>query len=104
MLTSLVDVFPYFIKSSETSSNGVTKIQAKEFSLLNIIKLLSAIRLYDMTFSELYRSSNIIMKRSYLNYLDLCKHFDLIKQTKLQYSTVYSITEKGKILLDLFRI
>ncbi len=55
-----------------------------------------------MTFSELYSKSNIRMKRSFLNYLDLCINYDFITKKPMGQNVIYSITEKGTIMLNLF--
>lgn len=102
--SSLLETFPYFVKESKQATRDLSKARLREFNVITIMKLLSAIEYCDMTFAELYRSSNICMKRSYLNYLDMCKHFALLEQTKVGLYSVYHITEKGKVLLELFRI
>lgn len=98
--TEILEQFPYFVKHSGHIINDLSKARLREFNVITIIKLLSAIRYCDMTFSELHRSSNICMKRSYLNYLDMCKHFGLIEKR----NGAYHCTDKGKVLLELFRI
>jgi len=99
----IMQAFPYFIKESQEISITSSRIRIRQFSVITIIKLLSALNHYDMSMSELYRMSNIIMKRSYLNYLKMCVNFGFMeKQNRGQYS-YYHITEKGKTLLDLFR-
>lgn len=101
--TELLQVFPYFIQQSRKSTEQYSKIVPKDFRILTVLKLLSCIQYYDMTFSELLRSSNIIMKKSYINYVSMCKHFGLITNTKIGHSSIFSITKKGKIMLGLFK-
>lgn len=102
--TDVLEAFPYFVKDSKKSTNELSKARLKEFNVITIMKLLSAVRYCEMTFSELYRSSNICMKRSYLNYLDMCKHFGLLDQKKVGTHCTYHTSEKGEALLELFRI
>ena len=59
-------------------------------------------KVLSMTFSELYSKSNIRMKRSFLNYLDLCINYDFITKKPMGQNVIYSITEKGTTMLNLF--
>lgn len=99
----LMKAFPYFIKESQNVTSNSSRVWTKDFSVITILKLLSPVNHCDMTMSELYRASNIAMKRSYLNYLRMCVNFELLtKESRHSYS-YYHITEKGKIFLELFR-
>ncbi|MGI0060585.1 MAG: hypothetical protein ACREBJ_12545, partial [Nitrosotalea sp.] len=75
---------------------------ARDFSTISILKLLYQLRGNPMTFSELYVKSNIRMKRSFLNYLHLCTSYNFIKKEPRGSNMVYSITDKGGVMLDLF--
>ena len=55
-----------------------------------------------MTFSDLYSKSKIRMKKSFLNYLHLCMDYNFIQKESVGANMIYSITEKGHIMLNLF--
>jgi predicted transcriptional regulator len=57
-----------------------------------------------MTFSDLYLKSKIRMKKSFLNYLHFCVEYRFIEKQRVGSNVIYSITDKGKIMLDLFTI
>jgi len=42
------------------------------------------------------------MKKSFLNYLHLCVNYNFIKKEAVGPNVIYSITEKGRTMLDLF--
>ncbi|KKK96314.1 hypothetical protein LCGC14_2664020, partial [marine sediment metagenome] len=55
-----------------------------------------------MTFSELYSKSKIRMKRSFLNYLHLCVDYNFVQKKPVGSNVIYSITDKGRVMLNLF--
>ena len=55
-----------------------------------------------MSFSELYSKSNIRMKKSFLNYLHLCINYNFLEKNAVGPNMIYSITEKGQTMLELF--
>jgi len=55
-----------------------------------------------MAFTDLYLSSKIRMKRSFLNYLHLCLDYNFVKREPFEDSVYYSITERGRVMLGLF--
>ena len=97
----VADQFNDFIIQRDEQVLDAVKARTKDFSTLSLLKLLYQIRTNSMTFSELYSKSNIRMKRSFLNYLDLCINYDFITKKPMG-QNVYSITEKGTIMLNLF--
>ena len=98
----VADQFNDFIIQRDEQVLDTVKARTKDFSTLSLLKLLYQIRTNSMTFSELYSKSNIRMKRSFLNYLDLCITYDFIRKKPVGQNVIYSITEKGTIMLDLF--
>ena len=78
------------------------KTRARDFSTISILKLLYQLRCSPMTFSDLYVKSNIRMKRSFLNYLHLFVSYNFIRKDPRGSNMVYSITDKGRTMLDLF--
>ena len=98
----VADQFNDFIIQRDEQVLDAVKARTKDFSTLSLLKLLYQIRTNSMTFSELYSKSNIRMKRSFLNYLDLCINYDFITKKPMGQNVIYSITEKGTIMLNLF--
>ena len=79
----VADQFNDFIIHRDEQVLDAVKARTKDFSTLSLLKLLYQIRTSSMTFSELYSKSNIRMKRSFLNYLDLCITYDLLGKNQL---------------------
>jgi len=52
----------------------------------------------------LYSKSKIRMKKSFLNYLHFCVEYKFIEKERVGSNVIYSITEKGKVMLELFTI
>ena len=98
----VADQFNDFIIQRDEQVLDAVKARTKDFSTLSLLKLLYQIRTNSMTFSELYSKSNIRMKRSFLNYLDLCINYDFITKKPMGQNVIYSITEKGITMLNLF--
>ena len=98
----VADQFNDFIIHRDEQVLDTVKARTKDFSTLSLLKLLYQIRTNSMTFSELYSKSNIRMKRSFLNYLDLCINYDFITKKPMGQNVIYSITEKGVTMLNLF--
>ena len=98
----VADQFNDFIIQRDEQVLDTVKARTKDFSTLSLLKLLYQIRTNSMTFSELYSKSNIRMKRSFLNYLDLCINYDFITKKPMGQNVIYTITEKGTTMLNLF--
>ena len=98
----VADQFNDFIIQRDEQVLDAVKARTKDFSTLSLLKLLYQIKTNSMTFSELYSKSNIRMKRSFLNYLDLCINYDFITKKPMGQNVIYSITEKGVTMLNLF--
>ena len=98
----VADQFNDFIIKRDEQVLDAVKARTKDFSTLSLLKLLYQIRINSMTFSELYSKSNIRMKRSFLNYLDLCINYNFITKKPMGQNVIYSITEKGTTMLNLF--
>ncbi|HJU14727.1 MAG TPA: hypothetical protein VJ792_09770 [Candidatus Nitrosotalea sp.] len=98
----IADQFSDFIIKRDEQVLDAVKIRARDFSTISILKLLYQLRFSPMTFSDLYLKSNIRMKRSFLNYLDLCMTYNFIRKEPLGANMLYFITEKGRVLLELF--
>lgn len=98
----VADQFSDFVIKREEQVLDAVKTRARDFSTISILKLLYQLRYNPMTFSDLYVKSNIRMKRSFLNYLDLCMTYKFIRKDPVGTNMVYSITDKGRTMLELF--
>lgn len=91
----------FIIKRDEQILDAV-KARTRDFSTLSLIKLLYQLSGNPMTFSDLYLSSKIRMKRSFLNYLHLCIDYNFVSKVSSGPCVYYSITERGRTMLNLF--
>ncbi len=91
----------FIIKRGEQVLDAV-KARTRDYSTLSLLKLLYQLRGNPMTFSDLYSKSKIRMKKSFLNYLHLCVNYNFIKKEPVGSNVIYSITDKGRTMLDLF--
>ena len=91
----------FIIKRGEQILDAV-RAKTRDYSTLSILKLLYQLRGNPMTFSNLYLKSKIRMKKSFLNYLHFCANYNFIKKEAVGPNMIYSITEKGRTMLDLF--
>ena len=94
--------FDDFIIQRDEQVLGAVKSRTRDYSTLSLIKLLYQIRTNSMTFSDLYAKSKIRMKKSFLNYLHLCLDYDFITKKPVGANVLYSITENGTTMLNLF--
>lgn len=98
----VADQFKDFIVKRDEQILDAVKAKTRDFSTLSLLKLLYQLRGRPMTFSELYVKSKIRMKRSYLNYLHLCVEYNFVKKEPVGANVIYSITDKGQTMLNLF--
>ena len=98
----VAEQFGDFIIYKDEEVLDAVKARTKDFSTLSLLKLLYQLKSNSMTFSDLYRKSKIRMKRSFLNYVDLCLKYNFIKKESVGPNVIYSITENGMIMLNLF--
>ncbi len=98
----VADQFDDFIITRDEQVLDAVKARTKDYSTLSLLKLLYQLRGSPMTFSNLYSKSKIRMKKSYLNYLHLCMDYNFIKKEASGSNVIYSITDKGRVMLDLF--
>ncbi len=98
----VADQFSDFIIKRDEQVLDAVKTRARDFSTISILKLLYQLRYGPITFSDLYVKSNIRMKRSFLNYLDLCLAYKFIRKEPTGANMIYFITDKGKTMLELF--
>ena len=98
----VADQFDDFIIQRDEQVLGAVKARTRDYSTLSLIKVLYQIRNNSMTFSDLYAKSKIRMKKSFLNYLRLCLDYDFITKKPSGANMLYSITENGTTMLDLF--
>lgn len=98
----VADQFSDFIITRDEQVLDSVKARARDFSTISLLKLLYQVRCNPMTFSDLYIKSNIRMKKSFLNYLHLCVNYSFVTKMPVGANMVYSITDKGRTMLDLF--
>ena len=98
----VADQFDDFIISRDEQVLDAVKARARDYSTLSLLKLLYQLRGSPMTFSDLYSKSKIRMKKSFLNYLHLCLDYNFVRKETVGPNVIYSITEKGHMMLNLF--
>ncbi|NND86951.1 MAG: hypothetical protein HKM23_06485 [Nitrosopumilus sp.] len=98
----VADQFEDFIIKRDEQILDAVKARTRDYSTLSLLKLLYQLRGNPMTFSDLYLKSKIRMKKSFLNYLHLCVDYNFIKKEPVGVNVIYSITDKGRVMLSLF--
>ena len=98
----LAEQFNDFIIKKDVRILDAIKARTHDYNTLSLIKLLYQLRKTPMKFSELYLKSNIRMKKSFLNYLHFCVNYNFISKINIGTNSIYSITDKGNIMLGLF--
>ena len=98
----VADHFEDFIIKRDEQVLDAVRARTRDFSTLSLLKLLYQVRGEPMTFSDLYSKSKIRMKRSFLNYLHLCVNYNFIEKNSVGPNMIYSITDKGTTMLNLF--
>ena len=98
----VAEQFDDFIIQRDEQVLDAVKARTRDYSTLSLLKLLYQVRNNSMTFSDLYTKSKIRMKKSFLNYLRLCLDYDFITKKPVGANVLYSITENGTTMLDLF--
>ncbi len=98
----VADQFDDFIITRAEQVLDAVKARTRDYSTLSLLKLLYQIRGNPLTFSDLYSKSKIRMKKSFLNYLRLCVNYNFIKKEPVGPNVIYSITDKGRTMLNLF--
>ena len=100
--TEVAEQFSDFIIEKDEEVLDAVKARTRDYSTLSLIKLLYQLRGNSMTFSDLYVKSKIRMKKSFLNYLHLCLNYKFITKKSVGPNVIYSITENGMTMLNLF--
>lgn len=98
----VADQFEDFIIQRDEQILDAVKARTRDYSTLSLLKLLYQLKGNPMTFSDLYSKSKIRMKRSFLNYLHLCINYNFIKKEAAGANMIYTITDKGRTMLNLF--
>ena len=98
----VADQFEDFIIRRDEQILDAVKAKTRDYSTLSLLKLLYQLRGNPMTFSNLYSKSKIRMKKSFLNYLHLCVDYNFVRKESVGSNVIYSITDKGRIMLSLF--
>ena len=98
----VADQFEDFIIERDVQILDAVKARTRDYSTLSLLKLLYQLRGNPMTFSNLYSKSKIRMKKSFLNYLHLCVDYKFIEKEPVGPNVIYTITDKGRTMLNLF--
>ena len=98
----VAEQFDDFIIQRDEQVLDAIRARTRDYSTLSLLKLLYQIRHNSMTFSDLYAKSKIRMKKSFLNYLNLCLNYQFITKKPVGPNVIYSITENGTTMLKLF--
>ena len=98
----VADQFEDFIIKRDEQVLDAIKARTRDYSTLSLLKLLYQLKSTPMTFSDLYSKSKIRMKRSFLNYLHLCVDYNFVRKESVGPNVIYTITDKGRIMLNLF--
>ncbi|HEY4681335.1 MAG TPA: hypothetical protein VIH04_08755 [Nitrosarchaeum sp.] len=98
----VADQFEDFIIKRDVQVLDAVKARTRDYSTLSLLKLLYQLRGNPMTFSDLYSKSKIRMKKSFLNYLHLCVDYNFVQKEAVGSNMIYSITDKGRTMLNLF--
>ena len=98
----VADQFDDFIITRAEQVLDAVKARTRDYSTLSLLKLLYQLRGNPLTFTNLYSKSKIRMKKSFLNYLRLCVDYNFIKKEPVGPNVIYSITDKGRTMLNLF--
>lgn len=98
----IAEQFGDFIISRDEQILDAVKTRARDFSMLSLLKLLYQLKYRPLTFTDLYTNSKIRMKRSFLNYLNLCVDYRFVTKQTVGSNVFYAITERGLTMLDLF--
>jgi predicted transcriptional regulator len=100
----VADQLDDFIITRDSQILDAVKTRARDFSMLSLLKLLYQLNSGSMNFSDLYTNSKIRMKRSFLNYLHLCVDYNFVTKEPAGSHMIYSITEKGRMMLSMFMV
>lgn len=98
----VAEQFEDFIIQRDEQVLDAVKARTRDYSTLSLLKLLYQLKENPMTFSNLYSKSKIRMKKSFLNYLHLCVNYNFIKKEAVGANMIYTITDKGRTMLNLF--
>ena len=93
--------FPFFITELGPTTEMYVQARVRDYSLVNIIKILYSLRQGETNFSELHIISKIIMKKSFLSYLHFLMDRKWIEKRPEGINVIYSLTDKGRSFLEL---
>lgn len=98
----IADHFDDFIITKNEQILDAVKARARDFNTLSLVKLLYQLSSGPLNFSDLYTRSKIRMKKSFLSYLRFCIDYNFVTKQSEGQNMIYSITDKGRIMLGLF--
>jgi len=97
----IIEAIPeIIIKPFLDNNSDVSKLKARQFDILSLLKLLNVPKKYGYVgFTTLYLNSQIRMKKSFLNYLHFAVNHNFLTKNSFR---EYGLTGNGKNLLKLF--
>jgi len=98
----VADQFDDFIIQRNEQVLDAVKARTRDYSTLSHLKLLYQVRYNSITYSDMYAKSKIRKKRTKLTYLHLCHDYKFITKKSVGPNVIYSITENGTTMLNLF--
>ena len=97
----IIEAIPeIIIKPFLDNNSDVSKLKARQFDILSLLKLLNVPKKYGYVgFTTLYLNSQIRMKKSFLNYLHFAVNHNFLSKNSFR---EYGLIGNGKNLLKLF--
>lgn len=102
--TEMLEKMPWINGSTVKLVNQLSLIKSSsDFRILSMLKLMYPLTETPLNFSSLYYKSGIRMKVSFLKYLRVCQELGFIEKAgKVRQNQYYALTDKGRLLLNLF--
>ena len=100
----LVGPLSYFITERNNAVLTAERVQIKDYRLTTILKMLYPLLHLDksMFHDDLFLQSYIRNSTIFNNHIKLCLHYGLITSHNIIEQKHYTLTESGKMLLDIF--
>lgn len=95
-----IEEFPQSIQYEKERSPQNVSVKENGLKLFSILKILFPMLSESQTFSKLYMRSEIKYKSSYIKYLKFCENNGFFERN----TGVFTITDKGRDLLNMFRL
>ena len=100
---AILNQYPVFDFNVLEETDEMVKCQPRRnINVLLLVKILHPLMSRPIRFCDLHRVSQIRYKRQFLDHLDFCQQVGFIKTEKVKKFDYYAITDKGRILMELF--